>query len=234
MKLKIFINLTISICFTLISSSCDPLGKMLKKQTEIKYTLSPNPIEMIGDSIQFNIIGKFNPKIFPKKVTFIVTPVIKYAGGEKVLRPVTLVGESAIGAGQKIVFSTGGVFNYASDKIAFEPAMRNAKIELRAIGKIKNKEKAFDSIPLADGTLASSLLVRNDEKGILAKGTLQKIESMNQTTHIYYAINESNVRATELKTEEMKAINLFIINNLNSPIYEFKGITVSAYASPDG
>ena len=92
MKLKIFINLTISICFTLISTGCDPLGKMLKKQTEIKYTLSPNPIEMIGDSIQFNIIGKFNPKIFPKKVTFIVTPVIKYAGGEKALRPVTLVG----------------------------------------------------------------------------------------------------------------------------------------------
>jgi len=234
MKIKILINITISICFTFISTSCDPLGKMLKNQTEIKYTLSPNPIEMIGDSIQFNIIGKFNPKLFPKKVTFIVTPVIKYAGGEKTFRPVTLVGESAIGSGQKVMFSTGGAFNYASNKIAFEPAMRNAKIELRAIGQVKNNEKAFDPIPLADGTIASSLLVRNDEKGILAKDALQKIESMNQTTHIYYAMNESNVRATELKTEEMKAINAFIINNLNSPIYEFKGISVSAFASPDG
>ena len=42
---------------------------MIKKQTEIKYTLSPNPIEMIGDSIQFNIIGKFNPKLFPIKIS---------------------------------------------------------------------------------------------------------------------------------------------------------------------
>lgn len=67
MKIKILINIAISISFLFILTSCDPLGKMLKKQTEIKYTLSPNPIEMIGDSIQFNIIGKFNPKIFPKK-----------------------------------------------------------------------------------------------------------------------------------------------------------------------
>ena len=44
MKIKILINITISICFTFISTSCDPLGKMLKNQTEIKYTLSPNPI----------------------------------------------------------------------------------------------------------------------------------------------------------------------------------------------
>src|SRR6187549_3589449 len=32
----------------------------------------------------------------------------------------------------------------------------------------------------------------------------------------------------------MKAVNAFIGQNLNSPWYEFKGINVSAYASPDG
>src|SRR6202000_930929 len=56
----------------------------------------------------------------------------------------------------------------------------------------------------------------------------------NQSTHIYYVINQSVVRPAEMKTEEMKNINSFIAQNLTSPWYEFKGISVSAYASPDG
>ena len=132
--------------------------KQLKKDYTEKMKTFNHKIKNQEKIININNINKgilkkdnlkSNEKQSQKKVTFIVTPVIKYAGGEKALRPVILVGESAIGAGQKIVFSTGGVFNYASDKIAFEPAMRNAKLELRATGQIKNKVKAFDPIPLA-------------------------------------------------------------------------------------
>lgn len=217
-----------------ILTSCNGLGKMLKKQKDIKYTVSPNPIEMVGDSVQFSVNGKFDPKLFAKKVTFIVTPVVTFAGGEKALKPVTLVGEKATGSGQKISFSSGGTFNYTSEKFGFEPNMRNAKVVLRAEGQMKSKTKTFDPVELADGTIATSLLVRNDEKGITAKDAFVKVVPANQTTHIYYTINQSNVRPTEMKTEEMKAINDFISTNLNSPYYQFKGIGVSAYASPDG
>ena len=215
-------------------TSCDGLGKMIKKQKDIKYTLSPNPIEMIGDSVQFSVNGKFDPKIFAKKVTLTLTPAVKYAGGEKVLKPVVLVGEKATGSGQKIGFSSGGTFNYTSEKFAFEPGMRNAKVMLTGEGTVKKKTKKFDPVELADGTLATSLLVRNDEKPIMAKDAFVKTTPANQTTHIYYAINQSNVRPAELKSEEMKNINDFIAKNLGSPWYEFKGISVSAYASPDG
>jgi Tfp pilus assembly protein PilF len=217
-----------------ILTSCDGLGKMIKKQKDTKYTLSPNPIEMIGDSVQFSVNGKFDPKIFAKKVTLTLTPVVKYAGGEKTLKSVVLVGEKATGSGQKIGFSSGGTFNYTSEKFAFEPGMRNAKVMLTGEGTVKKKTKAFEPVELADGTIATSLLVRNDEKPIMAKDAFVKTSPANQTTHIYYAINQSNVRPAELKSEEMKNINDFIANNLASPWYEFKGISVSAYASPDG
>ncbi|MCC6370508.1 MAG: hypothetical protein IT236_05820 [Bacteroidia bacterium] len=217
-----------------ILSGCDGLGKMIKKQKDIKYTVSPNPIEMHGDSVQFSVNGKFNPKLFAKKVTLTLTPYVKYSGGEKALKPVVLVGEKATGSGQKIAFSSGGTFNYTSEKFAFDPAMRNATVELRGEGTVKSKTKAFDPVPLADGTMATSLLVRNDEKGIMAKDAFVKVVPANQSTHIYYQMNQATVRPTEMKSEEMKAINDFIANNLSSPWYEFKGISVSAYASPDG
>jgi tetratricopeptide (TPR) repeat protein len=217
-----------------VLSGCDGLGKMLKKQKDIQYTISPSPIEMIGDSVQFSVNGKFNPKLFAKKVTLTLTPVVKYATGEKALKPVVLVGEKATGSGQKISYSSGGTFGYTSEKFGFENAMRNATVELRAVGTVKKKEKKFDPVKLTDGTLATSLLVRNDEKPMMGKDNFQKSYPANQTTHIYYLINQSNVRPGELKSDEMKNFNNFVTTNINSVWYKFNGISVSAYASPDG
>ncbi len=223
------------ISLAVILTSCDGLGKMIKKQKDIKYTMTPNPIEMHGDSVQFTVSGKFNPKLFAKKVTLTLTPVIKYSsGGEKALKPVILVGEKATGSGQKIAFSAGGTFSYASEKFAYESGMRNAKLELRGEGQVKSKKKVFAPVEIADGTMATSLLVRNDEKPMMAKDAFVKVVPANQSTHIYYIINQSVVRPSELKTEEMKTINEFISQNLSNPFYQFKGISVSAYASPDG
>ncbi len=234
MNLNILRTIGAGLSVAVILTSCDGLGKMLKKQKDIKYTLSPNPIEMHGDSVQFSVNGKFNPKLFQKKVTLTLTPVIKYAGGEKTLKPVVLVGEKATGSGQKIAFSAGGTFAYTSEKIAFESGMRNAKVELRGEGQVKSKKKAFDPVELADGTMATSLLVRNDEKTMMAKDAFVKVVPANQSTHIYYVINQSVVRPSEMKSEEMKNINDFIAANLSNSNYQFKGIEVSAYASPDG
>lgn len=235
MNSKFLRTIGASLSVAVILTSCDGLGKMLKKQKDIKYTVSPNPIEMIGDSVQFSVTGKFNPKLFAKKVTLTLTPVVKGVGGtEKSLKPLVLVGEKATGSGQKIGYSSGGTFNYTSEKFAYEPGIRNAKVMVNAVGTVKKKEKKFDPVELADGTIATSLLVRNDEKGIMAKDAFVKTSPANQTTHIYYTINASNVRPAELKSEEAKAFNEFITKNINSPWYEFKGISVSAYASPDG
>lgn len=218
-----------------VLSGCDGLGKMLKKQKDIQYTLTPSPIEMIGDSVQFSVNGKFNPKLFAKKVTLTLTPVIKSSNGnEKALKPLVLVGEKATGSGQKIGYSSGGTFNYTSEKFGFETPMRNAIVELRAEGSVKKKVKKFDPVKLADGTLATSLLVRNDEKPMMGKDNFQKSYPANQTTHIYYLINQSNVRPGEMKSDEMKAFNDFVKMNINSVWYKFNGINVSAYASPDG
>jgi Tfp pilus assembly protein PilF len=235
MNSTLFRTLGAGLSIAVILTSCDGLGKMIKKQNEIKYTVTPNPLEMHGDSVQFSVNGKFSPKLFQKKVTLTATPVIKYAsGGEKALKPIVLVGEKAVGSGQKINFTSGGVFNYTSEKFPFENGMRNATVEVRAEGQVKSKKKTFEPVQLADGTMATSLLVRNDEKAIMAKDAFTKTVPMNQSTQIYYVINQSNVRPAEMNSAEMKSFLDFVSKNLSSPWYNFKGINVSAYASPDG
>lgn len=227
-------TLSASLSVAVILTGCNGLGKMIKKQKDINYSATPNPIEMHGDSVQFSVNGKFNPKLFGKKITMTITPVLKYNGAEKALKPVVLVGDKATGSGQKISYEKGGTFAYTSDKFVYEPGMKVAKVELRAEGQVKKKIKKFNPVEIADGTIITPLLVRNDEKGIYGKDAFVKITPVNQTTHIYYTINNSTVRPAEMKSEEMKNILTFINTNINSWWYEFKGIGVSAYASPDG
>lgn len=227
-------NLTLAVGATALLVGCNGLGKMIKKQKTITYDVKPNPLEMHGDSVVFTVSGKYPAKVFAKKATVTVTPVVKYSGGEKAMKPVVLVGEKATGSGQKISYSTGGTFSYTTEKFAYEPGMKVAKVELRAQGAVKKKTKDFTPIEIADGTIVTPLLVRNDEKGIAAKDAFVKTTPANQTANIYYMINKSDVRAAELKSDEMKNLQAFINTNINSQWYEFKGIGVSAYASPDG
>jgi tetratricopeptide (TPR) repeat protein len=112
--------------------------------------------------------------------------------------------------------------------------MKVATVEVRAQGVVKKKSKVFAPVTLADGTVVTPLLVRNSEKGIYAADAFVKLVPVNQIANIYYAINASDVRSSELKSEEMKNIQSFISQNINNSSYSFKDISVSAYASPDG
>jgi len=234
MNSKFLRTLGAGLSVAVVLTGCNGLGKMIKKQKDISYNATPNPIEMHGDSIQFSVSGKFNPKLFAKKVTMTITPVLKYNGGEKALKQVVLVGDKATGSGQKISFDKGGSFSYTSEKFLYEPGMKVGKVELRAQGQVKKKVKDFAPVEIADATIVTPLLVRNDEKGIYGKDAFVKTTPVNQVAHIYYVINQSTVRPAEMKSEEMKAVQDFLKANLNNSWYEFKGISVSAYASPDG
>lgn len=228
------LGITLMVVSLITFTGCNQLNKLIKKQKEIVYNVSPNPIEMHGDSVQFSVSGKFNPKIFPTKVTATVVPTIKYEGGEKELKPITLVGDKAVGSGQKISYDKGGSFSYTSEKFAYESGMKKAKVVIKVTGGFKKKTKALDPVEIGDGTIITPLLVRHDEKGIMAKDNFVKTTPANQSTHIYYVINQSVVRPSEMKSEEMNTFRNNVAGYLGSRWYEIKGIEVSAFASPDG
>ena len=227
--------LTVVASSAVLLTACDGLGKMIKKQNLITHEVTPKPLEMHGDTVAFTVSGKYPAKLFAKKATVTLTPVIKYnGGGEKALEQVVLLGEKAVGNGQKIAYEKGGSYS-KTFRTPYEAGMKNAVLEVRAEGSVKKKKKEFKGVKLADGTIVTPLLVRNDEKGIFAKDNFVKTTPVNQVTHIYYVINQSVVRPSEMKSEEMKTFNSFVDANLsNTAWYDFKGIDVSAYASPDG
>ena len=79
MKLNLLRTIGAGLSVAVILTSCDGLGKMLKKQKDFKYTVTPNPIEMHGDSVQFSVSGKFSPKLL---LSFIISKDTKQPLGE--------------------------------------------------------------------------------------------------------------------------------------------------------
>lgn len=211
---------------------CDGLGKMIKNAEKVTYTVTPNPLEMHGDSVAVTVSGTYPPNFFAKKVAVTVTPTIKWNGGEQALKSVTYVGESSAAAGTKIMYKTGGAFSY-SDKVAYTPSMKNSELVLKATGNVKKKTKPFPDKKIADATVVTPLLVRNDEKPLMAKDNFQKVIPVSANASIFYIVNQSNVRPSEMNNAEMKAMKEFVMNGMTKS-YVFKGVNVSAYASPDG
>lgn len=214
-------------------TSCDGLAKLVKNADKITYKVTPDPMEMHGDSMTVSITGTYPAKIFPKKATVTTIPVVKYNGGEKPLKPVVLIGEKVEGAGTKITNAKGGNFSYTSEKIAYIPEMKVATLELRVAGAVKTKTKELPVKKVADGTVVTPLLVKSDEKPLMAKDNFVKTIPRSITGQLFFLMSQSQVRSTELNSPEMKAFSEFIKTGLTKN-YTFNGINISAYASPDG
>jgi tetratricopeptide (TPR) repeat protein len=216
-------------------TACSGLGKLVKNADKITYKVTPEVLEEHGDSITVTITGTYPAKIFPKKATVTTIPVIKYNGGEKALKPVVLIGEKVTGVQGKVIANkTGGSFSYTSDKVAYTPEMKVAILEMRVGGQVKKKTKDLPAKKVADGTIITPLLVKADDRAIAGKDNFQKVIPHSETANIFFVINQSQVRGTEMNSAEMKTFKQYVTSASVNPNIAFKNMNVSAYASPDG
>lgn len=228
-------NVVLSLFAIVGLASCAGLGSMSKKYDKmVTYEVQPNPLQMHGDTVPVTISGKYMPKYFAKKVTLTITPVIKYNGGEKALKPVEVKGESVTdGNGKAITFKEGGNFSY-SDKVPFVSEMKNADLLVRIQGKKGSSTKEFVEKKIAVGTVVTPLLVKNDDKPMIGKDNFQKTQTITEKTEIFFLINTAEIRPSEIKGESMSAAKKFIEEKRTVKRFTFKGAKISAYASPDG
>ncbi len=143
-----------------------------------------------------------------------------------------LVGEKATGAGTKIPFKAGGSFS-TSDKIAYSPDMKNADLKVGATGVVKSKSKEIPAKKIGDGTVITPLLTQRDEKAMLGPDKFQKVLPVSAQLEIFFIINESTVRPSEISRKETKDFKAFCKRAENKG-FAMKNMNVSAYASPDG
>lgn len=205
---------------------------MQKNHPTVTYKVSPDPLEMHADSVALTISVTYPEKYFNKKAILEVTPVLKSESGEKAFKMQALQGEK-VEENNPVISYTGGSYTY-TDKIAYDESMRVSDLNVKILGKIKTKELVFEPITIGKGIIATPGIVQVDPKPILGKDNFQRIIPETKEADIHFALQQSNIRASELNDEDMKMLKDYIKEVKENERKEFKGVNIIGNASPDG
>jgi tetratricopeptide (TPR) repeat protein len=197
---------------------------------DVEYNVTPNPLEMHGDTVRVRIEGTFPEKGLGKKITAKFTPKI----GDVELKSIEFKGEKAEGNGQTIQFKPGGKFTY-TDAVPYQASMEASDLTVSGAAFKKGKEKeTFGPIKLADATIITPYLLQKDVKVLIGKDQFVRVTQEQAKAQFNYEKNRSEVRANEIKRADILELQKFITDNLSNPRIALKGFQISAYASPEG
>jgi tetratricopeptide (TPR) repeat protein len=204
-------------------TSCD----LLK---DVDYTVTPNPLEMHGDSVSVKVDIKLPEKGIKKKASAEITPML----GSTALKTITIQGEKATGNGNVIMYKPGGSITY-TEKVAYKAEYENT--DLVVTGTISKGGKVKDQIPetkIADATIITPLLVNKDFKVIFAKDEFKRVTEKSFSAQINFDKAKSNLKATELKDQDIVDLKTWLAAAETNPKIAIKSIAITGFASPEG
>ncbi len=228
------IHLLLTLAAVILLGSCSSKMKELRPEF---FRVTPGVLEVVGSEVPVTIDGRFPAKYFNKKSVLTITPVLKYEGGEALAEPVTFQGEKVRGNDQVVSYDNGGSFRMRMN-FDYIPAMEDAELYLRFVVNKGKKTYTLPEVKIADGCIATSQLYRQTAATAniaIGEDAFQRVIKQVKEANIMFLIQQTNLRASELNTEDMQELTASIIDVAED--YENKvldNIEISAYASPDG
>lgn len=241
---------TLLIGLLVLASSCGSINTMQKNHKDVRYQITPNPLEVHGDKVVVTINGNIPEKYFQKDAVVYLQPVLTWETGEVILSQMNLKGSKVEGNGKAIEKSTGGRFVY-KDTVAYRQGMENATLTLNPIAykaKAVNEANATWAEALENnkalylgnvklGTGINSTSNRVDIRGDLGIAPHNYAPKTNQlmSADVFFTVNMYNLNwdnAQNKKNDTKREIDnmkSYIANN-NVP----RQIFVNAWASPEG
>ncbi|MBQ9201864.1 MAG: tetratricopeptide repeat protein [Bacteroidales bacterium] len=224
------VKLSLMMAIALLLTSCGPKLALVREH----FTVTPEVLESVGGQVDASIDGVIPEKMFPAKAVVTITPVLKYEGGEVEGSPLSLQGEKVKGNSQVIPTKAGGSFKMKSS-FDYIPAMQRSELYAR-IAVVKGKKTVVHpEIKLADGVIATEALANaKTATPANSQDKFQRIIQEETQANIMFLIQQSNIRSSELKSEEVKALANAIAAAAKAENKEVSGVKISSYASPDG
>jgi outer membrane protein OmpA-like peptidoglycan-associated protein/Flp pilus assembly protein TadD len=217
LTLLIFGSLLISL------NSCD----LVKDFT---YTVNPDPLEMHGDSLRFNVIVNIPEKGIQKKIRAEISPKI----GNTSIGTWIVQGEKVTGNGKTVLFKPGGTVNFEM-AIPYSNDMEAA--DFKITGKVFKGLKEKMTLPekkIADATIITPYLVKKEFKMIYEDDAIIRSVDKTKSAVINFDRGQSIVKASELKDVDLNDLLVWISTSQLNPKIKINSINIVGYASPDG
>lgn len=229
MKQYLFRTLVVAGASSLLFASCASKFKI----SSTGVNVDPNPLTVQGDAVKTRINFAFPKKSFPKKGTLRITPVLRYAGGEKWGKAYDYQGDDVYGNEQVVFYKSGAnaVLDFA---VPYTPQMQKSELYLTFNGKVGKKTQKISSMKVADGVNATETLATVE--GILpaiAPHGFQRVVKEMYDADILFQIQQANVRGSEINKEDVEEWRYTVQNAKETPNQNVS-VEVQSYASPDG
>ena len=229
-KLQLFFSTIMLVA--ILATSCSkkaisPLGNSL-------FSVNPSPLELVGNKVPVTINGRFPAKWFDKNTSVVVTPYLKYDGGEALGTSYTFQGEKVAGNGTVVNYETGSTFVMRSE-FNYTPAMKKSELYLRfAFTRDGKTIPGFGDLKIADGVVSTaSLASAANVSPAVAPDAFQRIIKETYDADIMFLIQQAQLRSTELNSSNLAAWK-DLVKEADDNARKNIDVEVSAYASPDG
>mgnify|MGYP006282519403 CR=1 FL=1 len=216
-----------------ILSSCGGLDKMKEEYGTLKFEANPEVLEMHGGEVEFSIKGEVPPEWFNKKAIVEFTPALTYEGGEKTFESKTFQGEKVEANNKVIGYETGGSIEF-NGTFEYQKDMRVSDLVMRGVATIDDESIPMPEMKVGKGVVATPNLVMVDPKPVMAADKFIRVTTQEKGADIHYLIQRDNLRRSELTQEDIKELEKFVDEVEAAENKSYKGVKISAYASPDG
>jgi tetratricopeptide (TPR) repeat protein len=223
LKTRGFNSIALFAAAGLMTTNCNYIKKM-------NYQVTPDPLEMHGDSVRMKVEIQLPEKSFNKKIYAELQPSL----GEHKLNPITIVGEKATANGVVIPFKPGKTIVY-TDVVAYEDDMEVTELTVEGDIYKKGKNKGeIEKQKLADATIITPLLVNKDFRVIFSEDNFERITPEKQIAEINYLKDSPIVRRSEMSDDDIVALDSFLAVAQENPKIDIKSIDITAFASIEG
>ncbi|HBN05293.1 MAG TPA: hypothetical protein DD434_05840 [Bacteroidales bacterium] len=223
---------------------------MQKNHNQVRYQVSPNPLEVHGDKVIVTINGNIPENYFQKNAVVYMQPILTWETGEVILSPMNLKGSKIEGNGKAIDKKTGGRFVY-KDTVLYREGMENAQLTLNPVAYKSNAVNEADAthsealenpgaiqlgnVKISQGINSTSNRV--DIRGDLAMAPHNYSPKTTElmTANIYFTVNMADLNWNNEQNKKNDAKRA--IDNMKSYIANNavpRQIFVNAWASPEG
>lgn len=229
MNSKLFITLTLG--GVLMLSSC---SKKLGQLSSDNFNVNPSPLEAVGEKVPATVSGQIPPKYFVKNAELTITPYLVYGDKEAAATPCTVQGEKVRNNNQVISYENGGNITIPVEYL-YTADMMHSNLWLAFNVRQGKKTYVLPRVKVAEGVLATSALAdASTVKPAVAPDKFQRIINEKIDADIKFLINQTNVRANQLGTTEMKDFHGALKEAQKDAKKEVKEINIASYASPEG
>ena len=214
-------------------ASCNNAQKMIDAADQIDIKCNPEVLEVVAGNIDATVSVTFPPEYFLPKATLEVTPVLLYVGGEVAGKPFVYQGEK-VADNYKTVTKAGATI---TEKVHFDyvPGMEKSELVGRAKVYYKGTEYVYPAdIKIADGANTTYMLVNTEGSYHYLPDGYKEVIPETAEAQIMYLINSSDVRGSELRSNDVKDFQEALKALAADERREVKGTEIVAYASPDG